>query len=155
MSLNKILFGFIRVAFSIMVALFVFYFGMNAVTTAYDFGYRVFTEGAVSSEPGRDVLVTVSEEMTAVELGELLEEKHLVRDGNLFAVQLELSIYSMKESAKKKQILPGTYTLNTSMTSKEMMAIMATVPEVETETEEPAAASTETGSEQASEAKAD
>ena len=56
--------------------------------------------------------------MSEKEIGQLLEDKGLVKDGNLFYLQLKLSAYS-------KKLVPGIYTLNTSMTAKEMMVVMA------------------------------
>jgi UPF0755 protein len=92
--------------------------------TGYDFGYRVFTEPAMEQAPGRDVMVLVKEDMSQREIAEMLEDKGLVRDSNLFLLQLKLSAYSGK-------LLPGVYTLNTSMEPKEMMVVMATEPEPE------------------------
>ncbi len=67
---------------------------------------------------GQDVLVQVEKGISAEELGQLLEDKGLVRDHNLFYLQLKLSAYS-------GHIKPGIYTLNTSMTAKDMMVIMS------------------------------
>mgnify|MGYP000102751641 FL=1 len=91
---------------------------------AYGFGYRVYTEGAVASAPGTDKSVTVTSDMSAKEIGDLLEEKGLIRDAGLFVVQLKLSSYS-------GQIRSGTYTLNTSMTAEEMMQVMAAEEDTE------------------------
>ncbi|MDE7062435.1 MAG: endolytic transglycosylase MltG, partial [Lachnospiraceae bacterium] len=83
-------------------------------------GYRVYMEDPVSQEPGRDVVVQVDKNMSSSALGSMLEDKGLVRDGTLFMIQLKLSAYSDK-------IMPGIYTLNTSMTPREMIEIMAPV----------------------------
>lgn len=131
MDLNKFLFRFISVAFKIMVVLFVIAATVKLGGIGYDFGYRVFTEPAMAEEPGKDVLVQVREDMSARELGRTLEEKGLVRDGNLFFLQLKLSAYS-------KKILPGVYTLNTSMTAKDMMVVMSTEVKESTEDTETA-----------------
>jgi UPF0755 protein len=80
-------------------------------------------------------MVLVKEDMSQKEIAEMLEEKGLVRDSRLFLLQLKLSAYSGK-------LIPGVYTLNTSMEPKEMMVVMATVPEAETETEDPSDEST-------------
>ena len=114
----KILFGFIEVGLVVLIALFAVNTARNLSATGYDFGYRVFTEDAIANEPGQDVLVNITSDMSRMEIGELLEEKKLVRDGKLFYIQLMLSAYS-------KKIQPGTYTLNTSMTPKEMMVLLA------------------------------
>ena len=131
MDLNKFLFRFISVAFKIMIALFVIAATVKLGGIGYDFGYRVFTESAIDKEPGKDVLVQVREDTSARELGKTLEEKGLVRDGNLFFLQLKLSSYS-------KRILPGLYTLNTSMTAKDMMVVMSTEESESTESTETA-----------------
>ena len=131
MDLNKFLFRFISVAFKVMVVLLVLVAAVKLGGIGYDFGYRVFTEPAMASEPGKDVLVQVREDTSARELGRTLEEKGLVRDGNLFFLQLKLSAYS-------KRILPGVYTLNTSMTAKDMMVVMSTEKSESTESTETA-----------------
>ena len=123
MDFNKALFGFIRVAFSIMIALLVLFAGIKICSICYDFGYR---------GDGQDVLVQVEKGISAEELGQLLEDKGLVRDHNLFYLQLKLSAYS-------GHIKPGVYTLNTSMTAKDMMVIMSSdkSDEEQTQTTEP------------------
>lgn len=123
---NKSLFKFVRIAFSIMVILLFVSVIVNAGSTAFDFGYRVFTEPAMEAKPGTDVLVQIKETDSPKDIGELLENKGLIRDKNLFALQLKLSAYA-------KKIKPGVYTLNTAQTAKEMIVIMA--PEKETETQ--------------------
>lgn len=85
---------------------------------AYDFGFRIFTEEAMSPEPGRDVAVTIVQGDSTMDVGRMLEEKGLIRDPNLFYVQKKCSVYD-------NDIQPGFYTLNTSMTAEDMFAIIA------------------------------
>lgn len=118
MEFRKQLNAFIKVAFRVMVVLLVVYVTIAVSTVGYDFGYRVFTEPAMEEKPGEDIIVEVKQGTTGKELGVQLEEKGLVRDADLFYLQLKLSAYSGK-------IRTGTYTLNTSMTAKEMMVIMS------------------------------
>lgn len=127
MDKNKVLFSFIRMGISIIVILLVVYFAVRLAMVGYDFGYRVFTEPAVDMAPGREVLVQIKEDMSEKDAAELLEEQGLVRDANLFYLQFKLSVYSGK-------MVPGVYTLSTSMEPKEIMAVIS--PEQETETEE-------------------
>ena len=47
MDFNKFLFGFIKIAFSVMMILLVIYVGVGLCRMGYDFGYRVFTEPAM------------------------------------------------------------------------------------------------------------
>ena len=67
MDFNKALFGFIRVAFSIMIALLVLFAGIKICSICYDFGYRVFTEPAMTNGDGQDVLVQVEKGISAEE----------------------------------------------------------------------------------------
>lgn len=127
MEINKLVFKFLGFVFSIMLTLIIIYGMVRVGMTAFDFGYRVFTESPMEQEPGTDMIVTVESGMDAKEIGKLLKEKKLIRDENLFFFQLNLSAYA-------NDIIPGTYTLNTSLTAKEMMIIMSTEPETEEST---------------------
>lgn len=136
MDINKSLVRFLKIIFTILIILVFVYIGVVLVTTAYDFGYRVFTESAMDPEPGQDVLVQIKDSMTDLEIGEELEEKGLVRDAALFALQLKLSAYEGK-------LEPGVYTVNTSMTPKEI--IVAVAEEIEAKKSAEAQAATEDG----------
>ena len=124
MEVNKVIFKFLEVAFAIMITLLIIYGTVCAGRTAFDFGYRVFAESPMEEAPGTDVIVTIESGMDAKKIGELLKENELIRDENLFYFQLNLSAYADK-------IIPGTYTLNTSLTAKEMIILMSTEPETE------------------------
>lgn len=129
MDVNKLLFSFIKVAFSIMVMLLVIYGAVKLCAVGYDYGYRLYTEPAMEAAPGKDVLVQVKEDTSSRELSDMLEEKGLVRDSSLFYVQLMLSGY-------REDIQPGVYTLNTSMEPRDLIVAMAPEPETETESSE-------------------
>lgn len=103
----------------VVVAVLVIFYVYKGAMMAYDYGYRIFTEPAMAQEgEGRDITVEITMGKSALEVGQILEEKGLVRDGRLFYIQNLLSAYSGK-------LAPGTYTLNTSMTAREMMEVMA------------------------------
>lgn len=104
----------LKVVFAVLVVMFVY----KGAMLAYDYGYRVFAEEAVDEAPGYDLKVTIETGMGAKEIGKLLESKGLIKDGTLFYLQNILSRY-------KGDLKPGTYTLNTSMTTEEMMAVIA------------------------------
>ena len=122
MNLNKVVFRFVSISFSILVILIVLIGFVKIGTYCYDFGYRVFTEAPVDAEPGRDVMVQISDDMSDMDIAKELKEKGLVENANLFFVQLKASAYSGKLHA-------GVYTLNTSMTARDMMVLMAAEPE--------------------------
>lgn len=99
----------------VIAAAFVIYRG---AMLCYDYGYRVFTEPAMSVGEGRTVSVTLTKDMSALEIGEMMKTKGLTRDSRLFALQYLLSEY-------KEDIQPGTYEVSTSMTAEEILAVMA------------------------------
>lgn len=104
----------IRVA----VAVFVIYFIYRGAITCYDYGYRIFTEPAMTVGEGRVVTVTITADMSPSDIGKLFESRGLVRDARLFTLQYYLSEYV-------KDVKPGVFELSTAMTAEEMMAVMA------------------------------
>jgi len=119
---NKVVFRFVSISFSILIFL-VFFIGVfKASTFCYEFGYRIFSEKPVDSEPGEEIEVSISKDDSALDIGKKLEEKGLIRDAKLYVAQYYLSAYV-------DDLIPGTYVLDTSMTAKEMLAVMSTVVE--------------------------
>ena len=104
----------IRILFYILIAVVLIFLGR----TAYSYGYSVFNEQAVESPPGTDVEVTVPEGASARQIGKLLKENGLIKDAGVFVLQERLSAYHGR-------LQGGTYTLNTSETADEMLAILA------------------------------
>ena len=129
MKLNKLVLKIVSISFSILVMLLVVIGLIKLGSFCYDFGYRVFTEGPVEEEPGTDVTVDVTGDLSEYQIGKLLKKEGLIRDANLFYVQLRMSAYHGK-------LKTGTYTLNTSMTAKDMMVVMAAESEESTESTE-------------------
>lgn len=108
----------IKVVVAVLVVMLVY----RGAMTAYDYGYRVFMEPAVSTGEGRTVAVTISKDMSPSQMGDLLYKNGLIKDPKLFLAQYWLSEF-------RKDIRPGTYELTTAMTAEEMMEVMATHPE--------------------------
>lgn len=110
-----------------IVVVYLIYRGANA---CYDYGYRIFTEPAVSAGEGRSVTVEVTADMSPTEIGKLFQNKGLVKDARLFALQYLFSEY-------RKDVKPGVFELSTAMTAEEMMKTMTeTAVETGTDTEE-------------------
>ena len=117
-QLQQLLLSIVSAAIKIVVILWLINFLYNKTLEAYDFGYRVFTQPALSPAPGRDISVAITDGKTEKEIAELLVEKGLTEDELLTYVQILASEY-------KDRIEPGVYTLSTSMTTEEMMYAMA------------------------------
>ncbi len=118
MGNSKAVLNILNIALSILLVVLLAFVLVKAGEVAYDLGYRVFTEPALEDAPGQDKSVVLTEGMSALELGSLLEEKRLVDSGLLFAIQLQLSEYHDKIKA-------GKYTLNTSKNPRELIQILA------------------------------
>lgn len=110
----------------ILAAVVVFVFRTS--TQAYDFGYRVFADEPMSASGGRTITVGIAEDASLKEIANMLEEKGLIEDANLFIVQELLSAYHGK-------ILPGIYDLSTDMKAEQMLEILSTSTEEEGEEE--------------------
>lgn len=106
----------LKVVVVIVVVLFIY----RGVMVCYDYGYRIFTEPAMTTGEGRAVTITVKPDMSAMEIGELMKSKGLTRDAKLFALQYLFSEY-------KEDVVPGTFEVKTSMTAEEIMQAMVPV----------------------------
>lgn len=113
--------------FRVVVVILAVYVIYQGALICYDYGYRIFTEPALSSGEGRTVTVAVTEDMSPSDIGQLLENKGLIRDAKLFTLQYYLSEY-------RKDVKPGIFELSTSMTAEDMMAAM-TLEEGDSDTE--------------------
>ena len=89
----------------------------NYAKKAYDFGYRVFAEEPMSAPPGRDISFVVGNDDAQSDIYQMLEDKGIIRDHMLFSIQKKISVY-------KDDIKPGSYTLNTSMNSDEILEVL-------------------------------
>ncbi|MBE5879684.1 MAG: hypothetical protein E7288_06895 [Lachnospiraceae bacterium] len=120
--LLSVLMTLLKITAAVVIVLIVYKFSFSA----YDFGYRIFVEDPVDSIGVRTASVTIVEGKTPKEIGKILEEKGLIRDGFLFIFQEMFSEYH-------DELQPGVYELNTGMTPFEMMQIMAGQVEEEKE----------------------
>jgi len=128
MNAKEIVASVFGMAFKIVAAVLIVMFTYKYALLAYDYGYRIFGETPITSGEGRTVTVTIKEDADVKTIGEILENKGLIRDGQLFVLQELISDYH-------NDLLPGTYELNTSMTAEQMMEVMSTVPEPKEEEE--------------------
>lgn len=126
MKISNVISTIISALVKIAVAIWIINFIYTKTMEAYDFGYRVFTEEPVSPAPGREVTVSLTEGKSNMDIAKMLEDKGLIRDYKLGFVQILASEY-------REDLVPGVYTLNTSMTLEDMMCTMAPKPEEEEE----------------------
>lgn len=129
MSLKYVIGTTAQIIIKVVLFAYLIMYIFRAATAAYDYGYRVFTEPPVSYGEGRIISIYIKEDQSALDVGEMLESKGLIRDGRLFMIQELLS-------ENHGKIQPGVYDLNTSMTPQEMLEIIAQEPEMDEEPED-------------------
>lgn len=124
MNNKEIIASVFGIAAKVIVAILVVMFVYKYARIGYDYGYRLFGEGPVTTGEGRTVSVSIPEDTSAKNVGAILEQKGLIRDADLFVLQEMFSDY-------KGQVKPGIYELNTSMTAEEMLQLMSVSAETE------------------------
>jgi len=109
-----------RAALTVLVVVLLIWLGR----TAYDFGYQVFNEQAMSPGQGTMVSVVIPEGSSVYEIGKILESKGLINNAYVFVVQERISNYHGK-------LLPGTYRISTAYKPTMIMGQLAGEEELE------------------------
>lgn len=128
MNLKYVVASTAQIIIKLVLFAFIIMYILRAATAAYDYGYRVFTEPPMTFGDGRIISVYIEDGSSALDVGEMLQDKGLIRDGRLFMIQELLSEHH-------DRIQPGVYDLNTNMTAQEMLEVIAQEPETDEETE--------------------
>lgn len=121
MDVKQLIGSVIETIIKVAVVVFLIMFVYDKAMQAYDYGYRIFAEAPLTVGEGRTISIAVEQDESVKDIGEKLQQRGLIRDANLFFLQ-ELV------SENHGQIQPGIYDLNTSMTTEEMITVMAAEP---------------------------
>lgn len=119
-EINKITVTIISVSIKLIIYAVIFLLLYEGVTRGYAFGYEVFRPSPMAAPPGVDKVVTIEED-SASEVAAQLKRLGLIPNEIIFLIQDKFYDY---------KIYPGTYTLNTSMTSKDILQMLNEEPEV-------------------------
>ena len=84
---------------------------------AYTFAYEVFGSQVVDSAPGKSITIKVDKEDTMQDVAKTLEQQEIIINQASFVVRAVLT---------KKEIHPGTYTVNSSQSYAEILEILNT-----------------------------
>ncbi len=101
----------IKILIAVIVLMGLYYAGVKG----FEFGTSIFSPTAMEEAPGTVVNVTFDEVTDGMEAGKLLEEEGLIEDWLVFFIQSKLYGYD---------IAAGSYELNTSMTSEEILEVI-------------------------------
>ena len=124
-EINRVTGVIIRVSLRLIIYALIVLLLYEGVMTGYTFGYSIFAGKAVSPEPGITMSVTVEEGDSLSQVGQMLKEDGLIENEYVFIIQAYFYDY---------EIYPGTYSLSTAQTSREMLEEMSVPPAAETET---------------------
>lgn len=86
----------------------------------YEFGHSIFYAPGIDEAPGVEKVVTLDGTESVAEVGKLLEDIGLIRDHSAFSIQAIVYGYEVQE---------GAWTLNTSLSSKEIINFLKEAPE--------------------------
>lgn len=104
----------------VIVAALLILLTFEGLRFCFDFGHAIFYQQPVEAAPGTDHVVTLQEDATMQSVAQDLKEEGLIRNETAFIIQGQL--YQIN-------LFPGEYTLNTSMTTKEILEALNTDPE--------------------------
>ena len=122
-EINKITGTIIGVSGRLIIYALVILLLVEGVTRGYAFGHEIFYASAMEPAPGRDMVLTIPQDQPEEQTLETLKAVGLIH--NELAVRIQKTFYDY-------EIYPGTYTLNTSMTSKEILQILNEKPDPQT-----------------------
>lgn len=101
MNASKVVMKIVSISFSILVMILIVLCLYQGGRMAYDFGYRVFTEQAVDTEENaKEKVVQISSEMSARDIGALLEKKRLVRSADLVCSTVKIILIFPQDQSR-------------------------------------------------------
>ncbi len=121
-EINKVTSTIIGICFRLIIYALAILLIYEGVTQGFQFGYEIFYASSVEEAPGHDKNFTVESGETVRAVGKDLEEEGLISNQYSFIIQAIIYDY---------EIQPGDYVLNTSMTSRDILDELSTLPEEE------------------------
>ena len=121
-EINKITGTIIGISGKLILYALVILLLVEGVSRGYAFGREVVNPTAMEEAPGVDLQVTIPEDQSYEETVQMLQDMGLI--GNQLVAKAQMKFYEY-------DIYPGTYTLNTSMTSKEIFQLLNVKPKEE------------------------
>ena len=114
-EINRITTTIISVSCKVVLYVLVLFLMYEGITRGYSYGHEIFAPTAVSEAPGTEIEVEIGGKDTVKTVAETFKKDGLIKDKLIFILQASIYEY---------EIHPGTYELNTSMTSKDMLKLI-------------------------------
>ena len=119
-EINKISMAVISISAKIFFYVAVAMLVIVGAKRGYAFGHSIFYAPGMDKAPGVEKTVTLDGTESIGDVGKLLEDIGLIRDHNAFTIQALCYGY---------EVMEGEWTVNTSMTSKEIIGLLGEAPE--------------------------
>jgi UPF0755 protein len=114
-EINKVTGTIISVAGKLIFYAVVVLLLVEGCTRGYAFGHAIFYPTAMEAAPGTDKVVTITDGQSAGDVASMLRSRGLIDSELILQIQKRFYEYEFH---------PGTYELNTSMTSKEILQVL-------------------------------
>ena len=121
-EINKISIAVISISAKIIFYVLAAVLLITGAKKGYAFGHSIFYAPGMDKAPGIEKQVTLDGTESVAEVGKLLEDIGLIRDRYAFSIQAACYGYD---------VLEGTWKLNTSLSSKEIIGLLGEEPEGE------------------------
>lgn len=116
-EINKVTGTIIRVSWKLIVYAVVALLLYEGVTRGYAFGHDIFSSSAMALKHGVDMRVTIKDDEEVADIGVALEKAGVIKSRYAFIIQSIFYDYGSSDHP----VEGGTYLLNNSMTSKEII----------------------------------
>jgi UPF0755 protein len=114
-EINKVTGTIISVAGKLIFYAVVVLLLVEGCTRGYEFGHAIFYPTAMEAAPGTDKVVTITDDQSTGDVANMLRSRGLIDSELILQIQKRFYEYDFH---------PGTYELNTSMTSKEILQVL-------------------------------
>lgn len=121
-EINKISLAVISISTKLVVYVLLIVLLVAGAKKGYEFGHSIFYAPAMEAEPGSDKTIKLNGDESVFDVGEKLEKAGLIRDAKAFTIQAYCYEYEVKK---------GEYSLNTSLSSKEIINLLGEETEEE------------------------
>lgn len=123
-EINRVTGAIIGISGKLIIYALVILLLYEGITKGYAFGYEIFHSTAMAEAPGIDKVVEIGEADSLMDIAKLLDEKGLIKNEYAFLIQSAFYEYGRGDY----EIQPGTFTLNNSMTAKEIIITLRDGP---------------------------
>lgn len=125
-NVNAIVSMVISISINVIAIAFVIMAVYFCANWSYNFGNHIFNPSPVDSGNGRSVVVTLPSGAKTADIAKIIKKAGVIEDEYVFMVQLLLS-------NEKDNIVPGTYSLSTTMLPDEIIKTIAPAKKSEEE----------------------